>query len=92
MSQIDNEHGHGNGHHSNGHHHLDKVSAAGLLIALGIVFGDIGTSPLYVLKAIAGNEIISEEIIFASNGEDFAEAAAEAAKNYATEMAGYLKL
>ncbi|GAB2624477.1 KUP/HAK/KT family potassium transporter [Emticicia sediminis] len=62
MSQIDNEHG--NGHHSNGHHHLDKVSAAGLLIALGIVFGDIGTSPLYVLKAIAGNEIISEEIIF----------------------------
>jgi orotidine-5'-phosphate decarboxylase len=34
----------------------------------------------------------SRAIIFASNGEDFAEAAAEAAKNYATEMAGYLKL
>lgn len=51
----------GSGHH---HHNLDKVSAAGLLIALGIVFGDIGTSPLYVLKAIAGTEIISEEIIF----------------------------
>ena len=34
----------------------------------------------------------SRQIIFASNGEDFAEAAAEAAKNYATEMAGYLKL
>lgn len=46
------------------HHHLDKISAAGLLIALGIVFGDIGTSPLYVLKAIAGNEVVSEEIIF----------------------------
>lgn len=59
MSQLGNEHGNGNSHH-----HLDKVSAAGLLIALGIVFGDIGTSPLYVLKAIAGNEIISEEIIF----------------------------
>lgn len=28
------------------------VSAAGLLIAIGIVFGDIGTSPLYVMKAI----------------------------------------
>lgn len=59
MSQLGNENG--NGHHQ---HHLDKVSAAGLLIALGIVFGDIGTSPLYVLKAIAGNEVISEEIIF----------------------------
>lgn len=59
MSQLGNEHG--NGHN---HHHLDKISAAGLLIALGIVFGDIGTSPLYVLKAIAGNEVISEEIIF----------------------------
>lgn len=64
MSQLENESG--SGHHANGHHHhnLDKVSAAGLLIALGIVFGDIGTSPLYVLKAIAGNEVISEEIIF----------------------------
>jgi KUP system potassium uptake protein len=49
--------------HSEGHHHLDKISAAGLLIALGIVFGDIGTSPLYVLKAIAGTEVINEEII-----------------------------
>lgn len=44
-------------------HNLDKISTAGLLIALGIVFGDIGTSPLYVLKSIAGNEVISEEII-----------------------------
>ncbi len=59
MSQLGNEHGSGHNHH-----HLDKISAAGLLIALGIVFGDIGTSPLYVLKAIAGNEVISEEIIF----------------------------
>ena len=64
MSLTGNEQGSSN--HSIGHHHhnLDKVSAAGLLIALGIVFGDIGTSPLYVLKAIAGNEVISEEIIF----------------------------
>ncbi len=29
-----------------------KWSAAGLLVAIGIVFGDIGTSPLYVMKAI----------------------------------------
>ncbi|KAB7732825.1 potassium transporter Kup [Rudanella paleaurantiibacter] len=34
--------------------HLDTVSAAGLLVALGIIYGDIGTSPLYVLKAILG--------------------------------------
>lgn len=49
------------------HHHqnnLDKISVAGFLIALGIVFGDIGTSPLYVLKAIAGTERVNEEIIF----------------------------
>lgn len=29
-----------------------KVTLAGLLITLGIIYGDIGTSPLYVLKAI----------------------------------------
>ena len=29
-----------------------KLSAAGVLITIGIVFGDIGTSPLYVFKAI----------------------------------------
>jgi len=41
-------------HH--GHHPLSK---AGLLITLGIIFGDIGTSPLYVMKAIVGEgEII----------------------------------
>ncbi len=32
--------------------HMNKVTAAGMLITLGIIFGDIGTSPLYVLKAI----------------------------------------
>jgi KUP system potassium uptake protein len=63
VSLIGNEHGSGN--HTNGHHHhnLDKVSAAGLLIAMGIIYGDIGTSPLYVLKAIAGTEAINEAII-----------------------------
>lgn len=30
----------------------NKLGFAGLLITLGIVFGDIGTSPLYVMKAI----------------------------------------
>ncbi|MBL0077572.1 MAG: KUP/HAK/KT family potassium transporter [Bacteroidetes bacterium] len=40
-----------------------KLSASGLLITLGIIFGDIGTSPLYVIKAIVGNEPINRELI-----------------------------
>lgn len=43
---------------------LDKVSLAGLLVAFGIIYGDIGTSPLYVMQAIIGAEKVSEEIIF----------------------------
>jgi KUP system potassium uptake protein len=39
------------------------VSAAGLLIALGIIYGDIGTSPLYVLNAIISGKEISENLI-----------------------------
>ncbi|WP_236155784.1 KUP/HAK/KT family potassium transporter, partial [Lactobacillus delbrueckii] len=35
---------------------LNRMTASGLLIAIGIVYGDIGTSPLYVMKSvIAGN-------------------------------------
>jgi KUP system potassium uptake protein len=41
-----------------------KLSAAGVLISLGIVFGDIGTSPLYVMKAIIGDNKITEQIVF----------------------------
>ncbi|MGR3810583.1 KUP/HAK/KT family potassium transporter [Jiulongibacter sp. NS-SX5] len=42
---------------------LDKVSAAGLLVAMGIIYGDIGTSPLYVMKAIVGDRPITEDIV-----------------------------
>lgn len=43
-------------------HH--KVGIVGLLVTLGIVFGDIGTSPLYVMKAILHTgEIIDENTI-----------------------------
>lgn len=42
---------------------LNKVTAAGLLIALGIIYGDIGTSPLYVFSAIINGRVISEELI-----------------------------
>jgi KUP system potassium uptake protein len=44
--------------------HINKVSAAGLLIARGIIYGDIGTSPLYVLNAILKDKTVSEELIF----------------------------
>lgn len=42
---------------------ISKVTAAGLLIALGIIYGDIGTSPLYVFKAIVDDKIIDENLI-----------------------------
>ncbi|MFV0605228.1 MAG: KUP/HAK/KT family potassium transporter [Niabella sp.] len=41
----------------------NKATAAGLLIALGIIYGDIGTSPLYVFNAIIGNRVISEDLV-----------------------------
>lgn len=45
--------------------HLSKVSAAGLLVALGIIYGDIGTSPLYVLKAIIGERgLIGQNLVY----------------------------
>jgi hypothetical protein len=48
------------------HHHLDKVTAAGLMVAMGIVYGDIGTSPLYVMQAIIGKSVINEAGSFGS--------------------------
>ena len=42
---------------------LNKVTAPGLLIALGIIYGDIGTSPLYVLNAIIRDKLITPELI-----------------------------
>ena len=31
-----------------------RITALGLLVTIGIVFGDIGTSPLYVMRAVIG--------------------------------------
>lgn len=45
---------------------LNKVSGAGLLIALGIIYGDIGTSPLYVFNAIISNRAVDEHLIIGS--------------------------
>lgn len=47
----------------NKHIDLSKLSIAGVFISLGIIFGDIGTSPLYVFKAIIGSRTISDELI-----------------------------
>lgn len=45
-------------------HFSSKVTTASLLITLGIIYGDIGTSPLYVLKAIVGDKPISELLVY----------------------------
>lgn len=45
---------------------LNKVTAAGLLIALGIIYGDIGTSPLYVFNSIIAGRMITEDLIIGS--------------------------
>ena len=40
-----------------------KLTLGGLLISLGIIYGDIGTSPLYVMKAILGDHIINANVV-----------------------------
>lgn len=42
---------------------IHKLTSAGLLISLGIIYGDIGTSPLYVFKAIIADRIITTDVI-----------------------------
>ncbi|MBO9567047.1 MAG: KUP/HAK/KT family potassium transporter [Niastella sp.] len=42
---------------------INKVTTAGLVVALGIIYGDIGTSPLYVFNAIINDRVISEDLI-----------------------------
>ena len=50
---------------SSSKHGVSKLSLAGLLITLGIVYGDIGTSPLYVFSAILSNaKTFDQALIF----------------------------
>jgi len=49
----------GDTHHSK----YPKISLAGLVVTLGIIYGDIGTSPLYVMKAIVGEREVSQQLI-----------------------------
>lgn len=44
--------------------HLTPLSVGGVLVSLGIIYGDIGTSPLYVFKAIVGTQTINQDLIF----------------------------
>ncbi len=44
--------------------HSKRITTASLLVALGIIYGDIGTSPLYVLRAVVGNRPITEMLVF----------------------------
>jgi KUP system potassium uptake protein len=48
------------------HQDISKLSLAGAIIALGIVFGDLGTSPLYTMRAIihGGSENINQLLIY----------------------------
>ncbi|MEO9020938.1 MAG: KUP/HAK/KT family potassium transporter [Ginsengibacter sp.] len=42
---------------------INKLTPLGLVIALGIVYGDLGTSPLYVFNAIIRDRLITPELI-----------------------------
>ena len=54
---------------TSGGQHEHKLSVAGLIVTLGIIYGDIGTSPLYVFgaiinTAIKGNNPVNTELIY----------------------------
>src|SRR6478735_10650659 len=43
--------------------HKHPLSVAGILIALGIIYGDIGTSPIYTFRFIIGTNQITEDLV-----------------------------
>jgi KUP system potassium uptake protein len=49
---------------NSGNKPLDSLSAAGVLISLGIIYGDIGTSPIYTFRFIMHNHEITEQLIY----------------------------
>jgi len=44
--------------------HAQKLSVAGLIVTLGIIYGDIGTSPLYVFKSIINDRTVTEQLVY----------------------------
>lgn len=49
----------GNLHDSRNH----QLSVAGVLVSLGIIYGDIGTSTIYTFRFIVGGSVVTEELI-----------------------------
>jgi KUP system potassium uptake protein len=49
------------GNSQHGHHH--KLTLGGLIVTLGIIYGDIGTSPLYVMKSVVGDGKVNATVI-----------------------------
>jgi KUP system potassium uptake protein len=45
------------------HRHVHTLSAAGVLVTLGIIYGDIGTSPLYVMSAIFKHHKVTSDLV-----------------------------
>src|SRR6478609_4346544 len=43
--------------------HTHKISTGGILIALWIIYGDIGTSTIYTMKFLIGDRLITEELV-----------------------------
>jgi KUP system potassium uptake protein len=41
-----------------------KLSLPGLILVLGIIYGDIGTSPIYTLNFIVGDKQITDQLVF----------------------------
>jgi KUP system potassium uptake protein len=52
----------------NSNRDLKRLSLAGIIVTLGVVYGDLGTSPLYTLKAIilGGSDNINKLLIYGS--------------------------
>jgi len=48
-----------------------KVTTALLLVALGIIYGDIGTSPLYALHAVVGEREITKTLLMMNGGKKY---------------------
>ncbi len=44
-------------------HHLNRVTLVGMLVAIGIVYGDIGTSPLYTFSAVIGTKPVEPLLV-----------------------------
>jgi len=46
------------------HKARNTVTIGSVLVALGIIYGDIGTSPLYALRAVIGTRTIDETLVY----------------------------